>query len=153
MKKIFTILLTVSLFLGLSTSVFAAIDEEHAEGLQLIEQANLEISEKIDQAVAEAHKLHENYLAELSEINAKLKITTDDKQVAKLNKEKAKLTTKYNKELDKIIHSIYKETFKLSKETIKEAAKYGIIAECFLVPVKFAERTVMIDPIKVVGEN
>lgn len=153
MKKIFTILLTASLFLGLSTSVFAATVEEHAEGLQLIEQANLKIDEKIAQGVAEADELQENYLIELGKVEAKLDSTNDAKQQSKLNKEIDKLTKVYNQELDKIIHSVYKETFKLSKETIKEAAEFGIIAECFLVPVEFADRTVMIDPIRVVGEN
>jgi len=153
MKKIFSILLTLSLFLGLSTNVFAAIDEDYAEGLQLIEQANVEIYEMIGQGVAEAAKLQENYLLELEEIKAKLELTTDDKEELKLNKEIDKLAKEYNKELDKIIHSTYKETLKLSKKTIKEASKYGIIAECFLIPVEFADRTVMIDPITVVGEN
>ena len=153
MKRIFSVLLTVSLFFGLSTNVFAAIDEENAEGLQLIEQANLEIKEMIEKAVAEADELQGNYDAELNEVNAKLKITTDGKQQSELNKEIDKLTKVYNKDLDKIIHSIYKETFKLSKKTIKEAAKYGIIAECSWVEVTFADRIVMIDPIKVVGEN
>jgi len=153
MKKIFSILLTVSLFLGLSTSVFAAIDEEHAEGLQLIELANLEIYEMIGQGVAEAAELQENYNVELEKVEDKLESTTDDKEESELNKEIDKLTKVYNKELDKIIHSVYKETLKLSKETIKEAARYGIIAECSWIEVEFADRTVMIDPIKVVGEN
>lgn len=153
MKKIFTILLTVSLFWGLSTSVFAATDEEYAEGLQLIEQANLKIDEKIEQAVEEADKLQEYYLLELGKVEAKLESTNDDKQVAKLNEEKGKLTTKYNEKLDEIIEGVYEETLQLSNETIKEVAKYGIIAECYWVEVTFADRTVMIDPIRVVGEN
>jgi thiamine biosynthesis lipoprotein ApbE len=147
------ILLTVSLCFGLSTSVFAAIDEERAEGLQLIEQANLEIEEMIEQAVAEANELKKNYSLELEKVDVKIESTNDDKRVAKLNKEKAKLTTKYNEELDAIIKGVYDETLQLSKKTIKEAAKYGIIAECSWVEVTFADRTVMIDPIKVVGEN
>jgi len=153
MKKIFSILLTVSLFLGLSTNVFAAIDEEHAEGLQLIELANLEIYEMIDQGVAKAAELQATYHIELGKVEAKLESTTDDKEESELNKEIDKLTKVYNKELDKIIHSVYKETLKLSKETIKEVAKYGIIAECSWVAVEFADRTVMIDPLTVVGEN
>ncbi|MGB2991040.1 MAG: hypothetical protein WBB47_00260, partial [Paenisporosarcina sp.] len=75
MKKIFSILLTVSLFLGLSTNVFAAIDEEHAEGLQLIELANLEIYEMIGQGVAEAAELQENYNVELEKVGDKLEST------------------------------------------------------------------------------
>ena len=153
MKKIFTILLTASLFLGLSTSVFAASDEDYTKGLQLIEQANLSIDEKIAQGVAEADELQENYLIELGKVEAKLESTTDHKQVTKLKEESYKLTKKYNEKLDAIIEVVYEETLQLSKETIKEAAEYGVIAECSWVPVEFADRTVMIDPIKVVGEN
>lgn len=153
MKKIFTILLTALLFLGLSTSVFAASDEDYTTGLQLIEQANLSIDEKIAQGVAEADELQENYLIELGKVEAMLESTSDDKQVAKLNEEKSKLTTKYNEKLDAIIESVYEETLQLSNETLKAAAEYGVIAECIWVLVEFADRSVWIDPLRVVGEN
>ncbi|PUB10955.1 hypothetical protein [Paenisporosarcina sp. OV554] len=137
MKKIFTILLTALLFLGLSTNVFAATDEDQAKGLQLIEKANIKIDKKIEQAVKDADRLQENYLS----------------QVAMPNAEIDQLTTKYNEELDKIIRSVYEETLQISKETIIEAEEYGIKAECSWVLVEFADRSVWIDPIKVVGEN
>ena len=152
MKKIFTVLFTALLFLGLSTNVFAASDEDYTKGLQLIEQANLSIDEKIAQGVAEADELQENYLFELGKVEAWLESTTDGKQVAKLNEEKDKLTTKYNEKLDAIIKSVYEETLQLSMEAITKAAEYGVIAECSWVPVEFADRTVMIDPLRIVGE-
>ena len=153
MKKIFSIILTASLFLGLSTSVFAASEEDYTKGLQLIEQANLEIDEMIEKAVAEADNLQANYHLELGKVEAMLESTTDHKQVAKLNEEKDKLTTKYNKNLDAVIESVYEETLQLSNETLKEAAEYGVIAECVWVLVEFADRSVWIDPLRVVGEN
>jgi F0F1-type ATP synthase membrane subunit b/b' len=137
MKKIFTILLTASLFLGLSTNVFAATDKDHAKGLQLIEKANVKIDKKIEQAVKDADKLQEKYLS----------------QVAKPNAEIDQLTTKYNEELDKIIDSVYDETLKISTETITKAEEFGIIGVCSWVLVEFADRSVWIDPIKVVGMN
>jgi hypothetical protein len=152
MKKIFTILLTVSLFLGLSTSVFASSDEDYTKGIQLIEQANLSIDEMIAQGVAEADELQGNYLIELGKVEAKLESTTDEKQVAKLNEKKGKLTTKYNEKLDAIIERVYEETLQLSNETLAKAAEYGVIAVCCWVPVEFADRTVMIDPLRIVGE-
>ena len=72
MKKIFSILLTALLFLGLSTSVYAATDKEHAKGLQLIEKANFKIDKKIEKGVAEADKLQGNYLLDLEKVEAKL---------------------------------------------------------------------------------
>ena len=153
MKKIFTILLTVSLFLGLSTSVFASSDEDYTKGIQLIELANLSIDEMIAEGVAEAAELQGNYLIELGKVEAMLESATDDKQVAKLNEEKGKLTTKYNEKLDAIIERVYEETLQLSNETLAKAAEYGVMAECSWVLVEFADRSVLIDPIRVVGEN
>lgn len=152
MKKIFTILLTVSLFLGLSTSVFASSDEDYTKGIQLIELANLSIDEMIAQGVAEADELQGNYLIELGKVEAMLESATDDKQVAKLNEEKGKLNTKYNEKLDAIIERVYEETLQLSNETLAKAAEYGVMAECSWVLVKFADRSVLIDPLRIVGE-
>ena len=153
MKKIFSILLTVSLFLGLSTSVFAASDEDYTKGLQLIEKANLKIDEKIEKGVAEADQLQANYLLELGKVEAKLESSKDDNEFAKLNEEKDKLTTKYYEKLDEIIAAVYDKTLQLSTEAIAKAAEYGIEAECTWVLVQFADKSVLIDPIRVVGEN
>ncbi|MFC6040555.1 hypothetical protein ACFPYN_14100 [Paenisporosarcina macmurdoensis] len=152
MKKIFTILLTVSLFLGLSTSVFASSNEDYTKGIQLIELANLSIDEMIAQGVAEADELQGNFLIELGKVEAMLESATDDKQVAKLNEEKGKLNTKYNEKLDEIIERVYEETLQLSNETLAKAAEYGVMAECSWVLVEFADRSVLIDPLRIVGE-
>lgn len=125
--------------MGLSTTVSATTDDDQAEGLQLIGHANVEIDEQIEKAVEDADKLQENYLLEVGKIEAK--------------EEMVEITNTYNEQLDKIITEVYDVTLQTSKDTIAEAAEYGIVAECSWVLVEFADRSVWIDPIKVVGRN
>ncbi|MGB2992277.1 MAG: hypothetical protein WBB47_06535 [Paenisporosarcina sp.] len=139
MKKIFSILLTASLFMGLSTTVSATTDDDQADGLQLVVHANVEIDNQIEKAVEDADKLQENYLLEVGNLEAEEEI--------------AALTNTYNVQLDKIIAEVYDVTLQTSNDAIAEAAKYGIEAECSWVLVEFADRSVWIDPIKVVGRN
>jgi hypothetical protein len=138
-KKIFSILLTASLFMGLSTTVSATTDDDQADGLQLVVHANVEIDNQIDKAVEDADQLKENYLLEVGNLEA--------------DEEIAALTNTYNEQLDKIITEVYDVTLQTSNDAIAEAAEYGIEAECSWVLVEFADRSVWIDPIKVVGRN
>ena len=139
MKKIFSILLTASLFMGLSTTVSATTDDDQANGLQLVVHANVEIDNQIEKAVEDADKLQQNYLLEVGNLEA--------------DEEIAALTNTYNEQLDKIIAEVYDVTLQTSNDAIAEAAKYGIEAECSWVLVEFADKSVWIDPIKIVGIN
>ena len=139
MKKIFSILLTASLFMGLSTTVSATTDDDQADGLQLVVHANVEIDNQIEKAVEDADKLQENYLLEVGNLEAEEEI--------------AALTNTYNEQLDKIIAEVYDVTLQTSNDAIAEAAEYGIEAECSWVLVEFADRSVWIDPIRVIGRN
>jgi len=138
-KKIFSILLTASLFMGLSTTVSATTDDDQANGLQLVVHANVEIDNQIEKAVEDADKLQQNYLLEVGNLEA--------------DEEIAALTNTYNEQLDKIIAEVYDVTLQTSNDAIAEAAKYGIEAECSWVLVEFADKSVWIDPIKIVGIN
>lgn len=138
-KKIFSILLTASLFMGLSTTVSATTDDDQADGLQLVIHANVEIDSQIEQAVNDADKLQANHLLEVEKLEAEEEI--------------AALTNTYNEQLDKIISEVYDVTLQTSNDAIAEAAGYGIEAECSWVLVEFADRSVWIDPIRVVGRN
>ncbi|MGB5946816.1 hypothetical protein [Paenisporosarcina sp.] len=139
MKKIFSILLTASLFMGLSTTVSATTDDDQADGLQLVVHANVEIDNQIEKAVEDADKLQENFLLEVGNLEAEEEI--------------AALTNTYNVQLDKIIAEVYDVTLQTSNDAIAEAAEYGIEAECSWVLVEFADRSVWIDPIRVIGRN
>jgi len=139
MKKIFSILLTASLFMGLSTTVSATTDDNQADGLQLVVHANVEIDNQIERAVEDADKLQEKYLLEVGNLEA--------------DEEIAALTNTYNEQLDKIIAEVYDVTLQTSNDAIAEAAEYGIEAECSWVLVEFADKSVWIDPIRVIGRN
>ena len=139
MKKIFSILLTASLFMGLSTTVSATTDDDQADGLQLVVHANVEIDNQIEKAVEDADQLQENYLLEVGNLEA--------------DEEIAALTNTYNEQLDKIITEVYDVTLQTSNDAIAEAAQYGIEAECSWVLVEFADKSVWIDPIRVIGRN
>ncbi|UXH46197.1 hypothetical protein N5C46_09185 [Rossellomorea vietnamensis] len=77
-----------------------------------------------------------------------------DKLYEKLNKRSNKMngiSQKYQKDLDVVITKVYDDTLKMSQETIEKAAEKGVIAECSWKHVRFADRWVWIDPIRVVG--
>ncbi|WP_157411817.1 hypothetical protein [Neobacillus niacini] len=60
-------------------------------------------------------------------------------------------TQKYTSDLEDVITDVYDETLKMSAETIKKAAEKGVQAECHWKLVRFADKWVWIDPIRVVG--
>lgn len=77
-----------------------------------------------------------------------------DKLNQKLNEKSAKYdekTKRFTKDLDKAISDVYEETLKMSNDTIKKAAKKGVQAECSWKLVRFADKWVWIDPIRIVG--
>lgn len=125
--------------MGLSTTVSATTDDDQADGLQLVVHANVEIDNQIEKAVEDADKLQENFLLEVGNLEAEEEI--------------AALTNTYNVQLDKIIAEVYDVTLQTSNDAIAEAAEYGIEAECSWVLVEFADRSVWIDPIRVIGRN
>lgn len=125
--------------MGLSTTVSATTDDDQADGLQLVVHANVEIDIQIEKAVEDADRLQENYLLEVGNLETEEEI--------------AALTNTYNEQLDKIITEVYDVTLQTSNDAIAEAAEYGIEAECSWVLVEFADRSVWIDPIKIVGIN
>lgn len=86
---------------------------------------------------------------EKEKVNKKL-----DKLYEKLHKRSDKMngiSQKYQKDLDVVITKVYDDTLKMSQETIEKAAEKGVIAECSWKHVRFADRWVWIDPIRVVG--
>ncbi|MEH7886378.1 hypothetical protein V7654_18925 [Bacillus sp. JJ1609] len=60
-------------------------------------------------------------------------------------------TEKYVEDLDKVIGKVYDETLEMSNETIKKVAEYGVTAECSWQLVRFGDKEVWIDPVRVVG--
>lgn len=123
-----------------------------------------ELESKInDQQLKIEEKMNE-INQEISEVTLQL-VTEEDKDTKKLTEKLTKLSDKLNeksaksleksqkftKDLDKVITDVYNETLEMSAKTIQKAAEKGVIAECSWKLVKFADRWVWIDPIRVVG--
>ncbi|KIL53078.1 hypothetical protein [Jeotgalibacillus campisalis] len=164
-----------------ATDASAAENEDYEKALELIEKTNIEIDEKIDAGVEKADALQAGYLSELeskkeeeqrklAELEAekaeKAGKFTDEKKVAhenakfdkKIQREQEKfnalyitLEEKYNQELDEVIEAVFNETLQMSTETIELVKKMGVEAECSWKLVRFADRMVWIDPIRIVG--
>ncbi|TWT25229.1 hypothetical protein [Planomicrobium sp. CPCC 101110] len=84
MKKIVSIVLVMSLFLGFSTNVFAAAgDRQYEQGVQIIENANIAIDAKIALAVEQADGLQSDYLSKIRSI--------EQSEIFKLEQEKESL--------------------------------------------------------------
>ncbi|MGI2327977.1 hypothetical protein [Planococcus sp. YIM B11945] len=129
MKKIFLVLLAVSLFFGFSTHVFAhgTGDKEYAQGLKIIEDANTAIDSKIATAVKEADKLQNDYL---SKIRGK-----EETKVLQLKQEKEKLVQavrsgSYNsKDVSKMNKKIEELEEKIAADTKKTRKKINLLEE------------------------
>jgi Skp family chaperone for outer membrane proteins len=151
MKKIFAILLSLTLLLGISSPAFAAEHDDVEKALQLIEKTNREIDEKIAKAVAEADKLYAEYLNDIKKLKEGDRVVSELTKVKNDKQEKYdELTQNFNEKLDKIIENVYNETLAMSAKTIEKAAQSGVIAECSWTLVRFANRWVWIDPVRVV---
>ncbi|MEH7333559.1 hypothetical protein V7161_13040 [Neobacillus drentensis] len=124
----------------------------------------VEINAKLGEKQAEINSKITEIKADINEVTAQL-MSADDKDTKKLDKKMSKLeaklneksikyqekTEKFTKDLDKVITDIYNETLKMSAETIKKVAEKGVKAECSWKLVRFADKWVWIDPIRIVG--
>jgi hypothetical protein len=138
MKKFFLVMFSAFFMFTASNTTFAAQGYDYDTALQLIEETNQAIDVKIAEGVAEADKLQKEYLAAMEFVS---------------ESERGALTAKYEAQLTKIIDKVFYETLNMSSKTIEQASKLGVKAECSWRLVRFADREVWIDPIKVVGRN
>ncbi|OZM56656.1 hypothetical protein CIB95_10550 [Lottiidibacillus patelloidae] len=138
MKKILVVMFSVLLMFTASNTAFAGEVSNYQLALQLIDQTNQDIDNKINKGVEKADKLQQEYLEAIKTAN---------------ESEIEELTAKYENELTKIIEGVFYETLKMSTKTIGEAYDLGVLAECSWKLVRFADREVLIDPITVIGRN
>ncbi len=92
---------------------------------------------------------------EITEITAEywVPLTDEQKKATKMTADMSMndyLTARYIRQLERIIDDVYTKTLEMSKNTIAEVAKVGIIAECSWKQVRFADRWIWIDPVRVV---
>ncbi|TFE00178.1 hypothetical protein [Jeotgalibacillus sp. R-1-5s-1] len=138
MKKYIAILFSAVLFFGLGTGAFAAdSSSDTAKAYEMIDKTNAEIADEVEKAVEKSDKLYADYLASVEGLDTN-------------SKEYADLTEKYNKKLDKVVDKVYNKTLEMTAAAIEKAAELGVVAECEWILVRFGDRDVWIDPIRVV---
>lgn len=148
MKKILTLVFVAILMFGISSPVDASEKKDIAKALEMIEQTNLEIDAKIENGVKRADKLFADYQKDIQELeeNKKLKNDPESKE-----ERKQKLTANYEEKRDRIIDMVFNETLEMSRNTIERASELGVMAECSWVLIRFGDKSVWIDPVRVVG--
>ncbi|GGC99873.1 hypothetical protein GCM10007216_33280 [Thalassobacillus devorans] len=140
MKKLVgMLLLSLVLMLAAGGNVFAADngDENMDAALKLADTTNSKIYFLIEKAQETGDALQENYLEDME--------TIEDEAEA------AARTEKYNQNLDLLIAVLDYTTRTLTYTTITAIEKLGVEAEVEWVEVQIADRTVMVDPVRVVG--
>ena len=140
MKKLVgMMLLSLVLTLAAGGNVFAADneDENMDAALKLADTTNSKIYFLIEKAQEAGNVLQDNYLQDME--------TIEDEEEA------AARTAKYNQDLDLLIAVLDYTTRTLTYTTINAIEKLGVDAEVEWVEVQIADRTVMVDPVRVVG--
>lgn len=124
----------------------AKIEEKRAKKEEEIDQKMREINQEISSLTAQLLDAEEKDEKKLNKKIAKL-----EEKLNKKNEEAKEKTAKYTKDLEDVITKVFNETLEMSAETIEKAAELGVQAECSWKLVRFADRWVWIDPIRVVG--
>lgn len=127
-----------ALILG-TTGAFAAESAMSADiekALEQVAKTNDEIYKEIEKAQEKSYKMY-------------------DKKVSDIEKEKdaekiLRIEMKYEEEITELIAKLDKKTQKMTRKGIEKAKKAGLTVEVEWVSVQFADRTAMIDPIKVI---
>lgn len=139
-KSFIAVLLSVLLAVMVGTTAFAeesAMSPEIAQALNEVEQVNADIYEEIAKGQEKADKLYEDYLLAADK-------ETDSEKVSDLK-------AKYEEKLTEIISQVDSKTREMTGEGVAEASEAGLIVEIEWIPVQFADRLALIDPIRVVS--
>lgn len=139
------------------------INKHDAKKIAKLDEDILKVEEKLAKETARIEKKISEIEAVIQEVTTSLTLAEDkdskklqdklEKLTKKLNEkiEKAdEKTAKYTKDLEKVITDVYNKTLEMSAGTIARVAEVGIIAECSWKLVRFADRWVWIDPVRVV---
>lgn len=139
-KSFVAVLVSVLLALMVGTTAFAseaAMSPEIAKALAEVEQVNADIYKEIGKGQEKADKLYDEYLQDASK----------ETDVEKL----AALEVKYQVKLTEIISKVDIKTQEMTREGVAKAKQAGLDVEIEWIPVQFADRVALIDPIRVVS--
>lgn len=140
-KSVLTILFSVILAFVASTSAFASevdpITPEIEQALIDIELTNAEIYSEIEKAQEQSYKLYDDYIVKLEK--------------AKNDEETLEITAKFDEKMKKLISDLDQKTQEMTRKGVEKANAAGVQVEIEWVPVQFADRVALIDPMKVIG--
>lgn len=149
-KSLIAVLFSLIMALVMGTNVFA---ESNNEAIKY--DVTNEMTPEIAKAITEVNKTNDKIYAEINKA-----VDKSEKMYAKYQEQKSKnpdpaklaqLTKDYEKKSDKLINNLKEKTEKMTLKGIKKAEKAGLKVEIEFVPIKFPDRTELIDPIVVVG--
>ncbi|NHM30220.1 hypothetical protein [Neobacillus terrae] len=123
------------------TQISAKICGEQARVNSKIAEIQQDIDAATEQLTLTDGKNADMLQEKIDKLNSRL----DERSQKSLDK-----TNRFTHELEKVIQETYNDTLKMSSETIKKAAEKGVIAEQEWKLVRFADKWVWIDPIRVV---
>jgi hypothetical protein len=147
MKKglFMTLLLVLVLSLGsvafgdtVSPETMAIVQED-------VDQTNIDIDQKIDEAVARSIVIVDTYNAAVALAELTLEGQALDARLDALYDAK-------EREINNLIDTLVDETNAIAAACFQRCADLGVTVICELVPVEIDGRIVMIDPLKVVGD-
>jgi DNA-directed RNA polymerase beta' subunit len=125
----FTVMLTLSLALPTAFAEVQTTEDENYQKVQAkVDKANEKIQELISEAIADGEEVMEEY-------------NEGDLEEAKKNNA-----------IEKIIVKLIDKTNKISERTRNYAAEKGYHVECFYEKVTIGDRTVDVDPLRVIGK-
>lgn len=139
-KSVIAALFSVILTVMLGTSAFAAeetISPAIAEALAEIEEVNTEIYAEIAETQAEADELYAEYLSSY-------KAESDAEK-------RAALTAEYDQKVTALINKLDVKTQEMTRVGVEKATAAGVTVEVVWIPVQFADRVALIDPLVVIG--
>lgn len=142
LKKSLVALMIFMLFAMMAgTSVFAESSEtpgpEVAKALTDVEKTNDKIYAEIDQAQVKAEEMYAKY-------------TEDFKKETNVEKQQ-KLTAEYNEKVTDLIAKLDIKTQLMTHQGAEKATEAGVEVDIVWIPVRFADRIAMIDPIIVIS--
>ena len=113
-----------------------APSEDTLKAIAEVDKTNAKIDAEIKKAQAKSYELYDKKVSDLE------KATDAGRHV--------KIEAKYEEKINKLIANLDEKTQKMTSKGSEKATEAGLVVEIEWVEVQFADRTAMIDPMKVI---
>lgn len=140
-KSLWAVICAMVFALVMGTSgAFAAetsMSKEIEEALHEVEKVNNKIYDEIEKAQQKSYELYDKYQKDLAKESDAEK--------------KAGITAKYEERITDLISKLDVKTQDITRKGIEKARESGLTVEIEWIPVQFADRVALIDPIRVMN--